>query len=122
LPDNGFNSYFLTVFGRPESSSACECERSSEANLAQSLHLLNSGEIQGKLTNGSGLPSLLGADNNRPHQEKIRELYLLAFSREPTADELSIATAHIEKAENKKLAYEDVVWALINTKEFLFNH
>jgi hypothetical protein len=122
LPDNGFNSYFLTVFGRPESSSACECERSSEANLAQSLHLLNSGEIQGKLTNGSGLASLLGGDNNRPHQEKIRELYLLAFSREPTADELSIASAHIEKAENKKFAYEDVVWALINTKEFLFNH
>ena len=54
LPDNGFNSYFLTVFGRPEAASACECERSSEANLAQSLHLLNSSEIQGKLTAGSG--------------------------------------------------------------------
>jgi hypothetical protein len=122
LPDNGFNSYFLTVFGRPESSSACECERSSEANLAQSLHLLNSGEIQGKLTSGSGLASVLGGDANRPHDEKIRELYLLAFSREPTADELSIAVQHIEKAENKKFAYEDIVWALINTKEFLFNH
>jgi hypothetical protein len=122
LPDNGFSSYFLTVFGRPESSSACECERSSEANLAQSLHLLNSGEIQGKLTSGSGLASVLGGDANRPHEEKIRELYLLSFSREPTADELSIALSHIEKGENKKFAYEDIVWALINTKEFLFNH
>jgi hypothetical protein len=122
LPDNGFNSYFLTVFGRPESSSACECERSSEANLAQSLHLLNSGEIQGKLTSGSGLASVLGGNADRPHEEKIRELYLLSFSREPTADELSIALQHIEKAENKKFAYEDIVWALINTKEFLFNH
>src|SRR5690606_25194140 len=122
LPDNGFNSYFLTVFGRPESSSACECERSSEANLAQSLHLLNSGEIQGKLTGGAGLAATLSADNNRSHSEKIRQLYLLAFSREPTEEEMSVAVAHIEKAENKRFAYEDIVWALINTKEFLFNH
>jgi len=123
LPDNGFNSYFLTVFGRPESSSACECERSSEANLAQSLHLLNSGEIQGKLTAGNSRASTLAAEAARPPAAKIRDLYLLAFSREPTADETAIATAHIEKnAQDAKRAYEDIVWALINTKEFLFNH
>ena len=123
LPDNGFNSYFLTVFGRPESSSACECERSSEANLAQSLHLLNSSEIQGKLTNGSGKAATLAADAARPHPVKIRELYLLAFGREPTSEESSIAIAHLEKnAQDAKRAYEDIVWALINTKEFLFNH
>jgi hypothetical protein len=123
LPDNGFNSYFLTVFGKPEASSACECERSSEANLAQSLHLLNSGEIQGKLTAGNGRAALLSADKAREHQAKLRELYLLAFSREPQPDELSIALAHIQKnSEDPKRAYEDIVWALINTKEFLFNH
>ena len=116
LPDNGFNSYFLTVFGRPESSSACECERSSEANLAQSLHLLNSGEIQGKLTNGAGRAAKLSADSGRDNQVKIRELYLLAFSRVPTAEEIQIAQAHIEKSEQAKIAYEDIVWALINTK------
>ncbi len=85
LPDNGFNSYFLTVFGRPESSSACECERSSEANLAQSLHLLNSSEIQNKLTSGGGRASKLAGDKNREHADKIRELYLTAFAREPEA-------------------------------------
>ncbi|MFO0904161.1 MAG: DUF1553 domain-containing protein [Pirellulales bacterium] len=123
LPDNGFNSYFLTVFGRPESSSACECERSSEANLAQSLHLLNSGEIQGKLTAGNARAALFAADANKPAPLKIRELYLLAFSREPSADETAIAVAHIEKnKQDSKRAYEDIVWALINTKEFLFNH
>ncbi len=121
LPDNGFNSYFLTVFGRPESSSACECERSGEANLAQSLHLLNSSEIQGKLT--SGRAAKLANDKKREHAEKINELYLLAFSRKPTQQETDIAMAHIEKNEkNVKFAYEDIVWALINTKEFLFNH
>lgn len=123
LPDNGFNSYFLTVFGRPESSSACECERSSEANLAQSLHLLNSGEIQGKLTSGGGKAAVLANDKSRPHDVKVRELYLLAFGRPPVPDELSVAMAHIQKNEaDPKRAYEDIVWALVNTKEFLFNH
>lgn len=123
LPDNGFSSYFLTVFGRPESSSACECERSSEANLAQSLHLLNSSEIQGKLTNGSGNAAKMAKDKERGHEAKIRDLYLLAFSREPTSEETQIAKAHIDKHGDKaNVAYEDIVWALINTKEFLFNH
>ena len=122
LPDNGFSSYFLTVFGRPESSSACECERSSEANLAQSLHLLNSSEIQGKLTAGDGRAAKLSADKERDHNAKIQELYLLAFSRDPSSEESAIATSHIEKTGDAKVAYEDIVWALINTKEFLFNH
>jgi hypothetical protein len=119
LPDNGFNTYFLTVFGKPESSSACECERSSEANLAQSLHLLNSSEVQGKLTGGRA-PTL--ASDQRSNEEKIRELYLLAFSRQPEAEEFQVALGHIAKTGDAKRAYEDIVWALINTKEFLFNH
>lgn len=122
LPDNGFNSYFLTVFGRPESSSACECERSSDANLAQSLHLLNSAEIQGKLTASEGRAATLSADTSREQRSKIRELYLLSYSREPSEKELSIALGHIEKKGDAKPAYEDIVWALVNTKEFLFNH
>lgn len=123
LPDNGFNSYFLTVFGRPESSSACECERSGEANLAQSLHLLNSSEIQGKLTSGGGTASKLAGAKDLEAEAKVTELYQLAFSREPSKAELEIATAHVAKhADNKKIAYEDIVWALLNTKEFLFNH
>jgi hypothetical protein len=123
LPDSGFTSYFLTVFGRPEASSACECERSSEANLAQSLHLLNSSEIQGKLTAGNGSAARLAGDKDRDHAAKIRELYLLAFARPPLDDETAIAIAHIDKCgDDAKRAYEDIVWALINTKEFLFNH
>ena len=54
---------------------------------------------------------------------KIRELYLLTFSRVPTPEEMTIALAHIHKNEmDPKRAYEDIVWALVNTKEFLFNH
>lgn len=123
LPDNAFSTYFLTVFGRPDASSACECERSSEANLAQSLHLLNSGEIQGKLTSGAGRAGKLATDAMRPNEARVRELYLLAFSREPVAEEMAIAMAHIQKnPTDARKAYEDIIWALVNTKEFLFNH
>ena len=133
LPDNSFNSqsYFLTVFGRPDSSSSCECERSSDASLAQSLHLLNSKDIQGKLGSGSGRAAKLSTDK-REDDTKIRELFLLAFAREPSGSEVLLARQHLEreieddkgvkKPASKKESYEDVIWALFNTKEFLFNH
>jgi len=134
LPDNSFNAstYFLTVFGRPDSASACECERSQDASLAQSLHLLNAKAIQEKLAGDKGMAALLAGDDKRSDGEKLRELYLTAFSREPNAAETATARNHLEKKVkdkdgkeapiDKRQAYEDVIWALINTKEFLFNH
>ncbi len=120
LPDQSFNSYFLDVFGRPQRISACECERVNEANLAQALHLLNSQDIQGKLTRGGGRADVLAKDM-RPDSEKIEELFFWAFSRAPSAEHLQLALQHIERnATNKKLAYENLIWALINTKEFVF--
>jgi hypothetical protein len=122
LPDNQFSSYFLSVFGRPDSTSACECERSSDANLAQCLHMFNSEEILGKLSDSKGRAARLAADK-RPHEEKIRELYLVAFSREPSSDEtLAVLQYFANKESDLRGAYEDIIWALINTKEFLFNH
>ena len=123
LPDASVGPYFLKVFGQPQGDTACECERSQEANLAQSLHLLNSSEVQTKIASGSGRAAKLSADKERTDDVKVQELYRWAYSREPKSDELQIAMAHIKKHEaNKKIAYEDIVWALINTKEFLFNH
>ncbi len=122
IPDHGgVNSYFLTVFGKPEGSSVCECERSGDANLAQSLHLINSREIQDKLSQGRAATL---ARDKRSDDEKITELYYRAFSRPPVAEELKIAKTYLTKYEekDKKLGYEDLIWALINTKEFLFNH
>ena len=123
LMDVSTAPYFLKVFGQPAADTACECERSMEANLAQSLHLLNSSEVQTKIAGGTGRAALLAADKERPHEDKLRELYRWVYSREPETEEISIAMNHIEKhADNPQLAYEDIVWALINTKEFLFNH
>ena len=121
LPDESFGSYFLDVFGRPQRISACECERVSEANLAQALHLLNSEEVQGKLSRANGRADGLTKDV-RPDAEKVSELFLWAFARKPTDSDMKAALDHIEKHKaNKKIAYENILWALINTKEFVFN-
>jgi hypothetical protein len=128
LPDEGFTSYFLDVFGRPQRISACECERVNEANLAAVLHLLNSEEVQGKITRSGGRADALAkADDKRPDAEKIDELFLWAFARKPSAEDKKSALEHIEKmvaknaAAGKKTAYENILWAIINTKEFVFN-
>ncbi|MGC6442846.1 MAG: DUF1549 domain-containing protein [Rubripirellula sp.] len=121
LPDTGFDSYFLTVFGRPQSSTACECERSQEANLSQSLHLLNSEEIQSKLSSDGGRASLLAQDQ-REDADKINELYLIAFGRQPDEVEHQASLSYVSSKENKREAFEDLIWSLINSKEFLFNH
>lgn len=120
LPDSGFNDYFLLVFGKPQAESACECERSSEANLAQSLHLLNSTDIQGKLSAGAGRCERLAADVMRPHAERITELYYWALARPPRENELQPVLDYVQRKTNQKQAYEDVLWVLLNTKEFLF--
>ncbi len=122
LPDQNVSNYFLTVFGKPQGASPCECERSADANLAQILHMLNSNEVQGKLTSGSGRAAQLAAQKERSHEERIRELYFWVYSRPPVDEEMNLAVSYIQRKENVKEAYEDLIWALVNTKEFLFNH
>ncbi|HBJ34628.1 MAG TPA: S-layer protein, partial [Planctomycetaceae bacterium] len=120
LPDNGFNNYFLQVFGKPASESACECERSPEANLAQSLHLLNSGDIQNRLQNGQGIAAELARDMERSDDDKANTLYRRAFARNPNDEEFQLIRNHVASATNKQQAWEDILWAIINAKEFQF--
>ena len=125
LPDESFASYFLDVFGRPKRESVCECERTSEANLSQRLHLLNSGEIESKLSDSTGRAAGWASDKDaRPEAEKIEELYRLTLGRKPTDDEREVCLAHLAKKRDGKSVrqgYEDLIWTLVNSKEFLFN-
>ncbi len=121
LPDSSFRSYFLTVFGRPDATTACECERASDSTLAQSLHFANSKELIAKLAEANGLPASL-ANRSTSHQEKLQELYVRAFSRKPKDTELKAAVDYIESKSDKLEAYQDITWAILNCKEFLFNH
>src|SRR5262249_34632413 len=121
LPHENFGSYFLDVFDRPRRVSGCECERSSGATLAQVLLLANSDEIEGKIRAGDGRIARLIREK-KSAGEAIEELYLAALSRRPTETERKRTLRHVEEATNKQQALEDVLWALLNSKEFLFNH
>jgi hypothetical protein len=123
LVDSSNGPYFLKVFGMPQGDTACECERSQDANLAQSLHLLNSKEIQDKISKNEARAAKLAADAERSNEDRMTELYQVVFARNPRPDEMEVAVNYIGRhKENPRIAYEDILWALINTKEFLFNH
>ncbi len=135
LPDNSYNnaSPFLKVFGRPENESVCECERIQSSSLAQSLHLINANDIKAKLSNVNGRAAKL-AKSHSSNVEAVRELYAVAFAREPRPEELQagiefLAEPRLDPAgqpfdamKAKQESFQDLIWALINTKEFLFNH
>lgn len=135
LPDNSYNgsSPFLKVFGRPEGDSVCECERVQNPSLAQSLHLMNSSDVKNKLASSAGRAAKLAKEEGN-EDIAIDQIYRIAFSRLPTDEESSIAKDHIGKprtnsagkplpaATARRQGYEDLIWAIMNTKEFLYNH
>lgn len=121
LPDAGFSSYFLSVFGRPEASTACSCERANETNLAQSLHLFNSKQVQAKLAEPRGMAASLAADT-RPVDQRLDELFLTALSRWPTSDQRQALVNYLSVKGSDAARFEDIVWTMLNSQEFLFNH
>lgn len=121
LPDESIASSFLDTFGRPKRDTACECERVTDASLGQSLMLLNSNDVQTKLATAGGRAEALVKDP-RPDSEKLDELFWSAFARGPSSGESTTAIKHLEAHKDKKKeAYEDIIWALVNAKEFQFN-
>jgi WD40 repeat protein len=115
-------SHFMDAFGRPNASTDCPCERDMKSSVVQSLHMMNSRALQDKLASGECRVKRL-ADSKAAPEEIITELYLSALSRLPTSEELQIALLpySAEKA-TRQSATEDVLWALLNSPEFVFNH
>ncbi len=113
---------FLKRFGRPNRVTACECERTREPSVAQVLTLLNSPDIQAKLSHEAGTVAKLVRE--QPDDAKLtEELYLTFFARFPTTDETAVAVGHLRKhAADRRRGAEDLAWALLNSTEFLFNH
>ncbi len=121
LPDNAVASYFLKTFGRSPRASACACERRTNSNLAQTLYLMNSPDLDGKLSNGTGyIATLLNA--NKPPEQIVEEMYLRSLARKPTADELKDAAEMVASATDRKNSVKDFAWILLNCKEFEYNH
>ncbi len=122
LPHENFGSYFLETFDRPKRVSVCECERSSAATLGQVLLLSNSDEVENKVADEKGrVQTAIKA--GRTDAELIDELFLAALARLPRKDEQMRALVHVTApGPDRRRALEDVLWSLLNTREFLFNH
>lgn len=107
---------FLTAFGQPPRETACACERREEANLDQALQLMNSSMIRDRVGHARARYEKM------TNEEIVRELYLAALSRNPRDVERAKLLAHLEKSPDRRQAIEDVVWAVLNTNEFMFQH
>jgi len=121
LPDEAVPSHFMDVFGRPARNSACECERVDAPALGQTLALVSSPEMQEKLTVAKGYVTQL-ATNGKPHRENVEGIFLRVFSRLPRAREMTVAVKFLESQTDRKEAYGSLLWSLLATNEFLFNH
>ena len=121
LPDEGFSNDFLRLFGRPPRESACECERSPSPSLSQSLFVMNNSFITSKMTSSSGLAGRLAKDK-RPHTERVAEMFLKVFSRPAEKWEVDEAIKYLDEEADAKKAYSNLLWALMNTKEFYYIH
>ncbi|MBI3680503.1 MAG: DUF1553 domain-containing protein [Acidobacteria bacterium] len=119
LPEPEIESYFLEVFDRP--SRQLVCERKNAPTLNQVLHMVGGDTVHRKVTDGGGfLAEAVGRFSN--DRELIDELYLRALSRFPDEEERAVALNTARKARNRRQGMEDVFWALLNSKEFLYNH
>ncbi len=121
LPDNGVRSFLLDLFGRPPRQISCECERGTQPNIAQALHLLNGDFLTKKITAKDGrIQKLLASKAELP--ASIGELYLATLGRSPRAEEIAKASDWVRKAASERDGLQDLMWVLLNSREFLFNH
>jgi hypothetical protein len=120
IADGTTSNYFLTTFGRSPRETVCACEVVTDPTLSQSLHLLNGDTVENKIRSGGLVKSLL--DAGKTPDDVIATLYVRCLSRKPSTEELAKVGKAVEGAENPQVALEDIFWALLNSREFLFNH
>jgi hypothetical protein len=121
LPDDNFAAHFLDVFGRSAKMSSCNCERSDAPALSQALEIVNSVELQRKLTSETGYAIRL-AKSQTSDTDLATEIFLRALARPPRSEELQTAVDYLHSASNRSDACESLLWSLLATNEFLFNH
>jgi hypothetical protein len=121
LPDSEVRSFFLDTFGRPARKISCECERNGQPNIAQAMHLLNGDFLNRKIASPSGRIEAL-FKTPKPLPEVVEGLYLATVSRPPRPKEMEKALAWLKTAPSPKEGAQDLLWVLLNSREFLFNH
>ena len=120
LADASITSSFLETFGRSPRDTGLESERNNRPTAAQRLHLLNSSHVQRKIEQSTKLQLVLQT-KGKP-RDVIDGLYLTILSRFPTDEELKTVQAYFQSSGNRRTAANDLVWALMNSAEFLYRH
>lgn len=120
LPDAEITSDFLSLFGKPQRAEACECERDGDSNMLQALHLINGNSILRRVSDPNGRVGQL-VKKHPTNDPLIEDLYLWSLSRRPTAKEMEVAQRHFNYyGEPQRLdAAQDLMWSLLNSRDFL---
>jgi hypothetical protein len=120
IADGNVSDYFLTTFGRATRATVCSCEVKMEPNLSQALHLLNGETTTQRIANGKVIDRMLG--ENKTPEAIIDEVYLRCLVRHPTDAEKAKLLEAVNQGQDKNQVLQDVFWAVLNSKEFMFNH
>jgi hypothetical protein len=120
IADGQTSTYFLTTFGRATRQTVCACEVNTDPNLSQALHLINGDTVQSKIAQGGLIKSLL--DAGKTPEQVIESIYIRCLTRKPTADETAKLMQVAQQAANPQQGLEDVFWAVLNSREYIFNH
>ncbi|MCB1236734.1 MAG: DUF1549 domain-containing protein [Verrucomicrobiae bacterium] len=124
IANGATSTYFLTTFGRATRETVCSCEVRMDPSLSQALHLLNGETVSQKIEQGNLVKTRLG--EGKTPEQIIEEIYIRSLSRKPTAEETKQLMAQVaavgDDAAQKQLVLNDVFWAVLNSKEFMFNH
>ena len=122
LPDANVQSPFLSLFGKPQRMDACECERDNSSNMLQALHFINGNSILGRVQNPAARPAQL-IQQKLTDEQLVGQLFLWSLARRPGDEELRVAVEFIRAGgERRQEAAQDLMWALLNSKDFLLVH
>jgi hypothetical protein len=120
IADGQTSTYFLTTFGRSRRETVCACEASTDPTLSQALHMINGATAQGKIAQGGLVRNLIAA--GKTPEQVIETIYIRCLSRRPTVEETQRLLGVVNESGNPQTGLEDVFWAVLNSREFVFNH
>ena len=120
IADARSTNYFLSTFGKSPRTTVCACDVTTAPTLSQALHLINGSIVYGKIRSGGVVNRMI--TEKKPVDEVIQSLYVRCLSRKATEPELAALRDVVAKSKSPREGLEDVFWAVLNSREFLFNH
>ncbi len=120
IADGTTSNYFLTTFGRAKRDTVCTCEVVMEPSLSQALNLINGETVNDKLKQSGLIDGLLKA--GKSPTEILERLFIVCLARKPSPDETTSLLARVAEAGDPRTGLDDAFWAILNSREFIFNH